>query len=260
MRKIAALLALSLLLICPSVKARQASRSDFVEDVNILFLKGDYAALIRKTERVLPERRLSRNQKKEILYLAGLSYIQLGEFNRARDVFRNISEMRGDAFEEEAYIGIADSYFYEKKYDAAIDAYETVLEMYPDSERASSIYYNTALCYGAKKNTGKANAYFRKVKKQYGESLEADKIEYLQASKKTSYYIVQLGAFGNLKNAKKLLKKLKKKKYDSYIQKARKNGGVLYRVRAGKFSNKYYAKRLLRRLRRDRFAARIIVE
>ena len=260
MKKVAVLLALSLLLISPSAKARQVSRSDFVEDVNILFLKGDYAALIRKTERTLSERRLSRNQKKEVLYLTGLSYIQLGEFNKARNLFWNISEMRGDAFEEEAYIGIADSYFYEKEYDDAIDAYETVLDMYPDSERTSSIYYNTALCYGAKKNTEKANAYFRKVKKQYGESFEADKIEYLPASKKTSYYIVQLGAFGNLRNAKKLLKRLRRKKYDSYIQKARKNGGVLYRVRAGKFSNKYYARRLLRKLRRDRFAARIIVE
>jgi len=259
MRKLAALLAINLLVICLGAGTCRAS-GDLVEDVNILFLKGDYAALIRKTERLLPERRLSRSRKKEILYLAGLSCIQLGEFDKARNLFREISRMSGDAFEEEAHIGIADSYFYEKKYDDAIDAYEIVLATYPGSERISSIYYNTALCYGAKKNTVKANAYFQKVKRQYGESLEADKIEYLPASKKTSYYIVQLGAFGSLKNAKKLLKKLKRKKYDSYIQKARKNGSVLYRVRAGKFSNKYYARRLLRKLRRDRFAARIIVE
>ncbi len=260
MKKIAAILAFSLLIICPGAEARQASRSDFVEDVNILFLRGDYAALIRKVERLLPERRLGCDQKKEILYLTGLSHIQLGEFDKARDLFRNMSEMRGDAFEEEAHIGIADSYFYEKEYDDAIDAYETFMGMYPDSERASSVYYNTALCYGAKKNTKKANAYFQKVKNQYGGSFEADKIEYFQASKKTSYYIVQLGAFGNLRNAKKLQKRLRKKKYDSYIQRVRQNDGVLYRVRAGKFSNKYYAKRLLRKLRRDRFAVRIIVE
>ncbi|GEM_PF-1621122 len=260
MKKIIILLAISLLFISPGAGARRFSRSEFVEEINVLFLRGDYTALVKKTERYLPDCRLSRSQKKEILYLEGLSYIQLGEFDRARGLFRDISKMPGDAFEEEAYIGIADSYFHERKYDNAIDAYETVIEAYPDSERLSSVYYNTALCYGAKKNTGKADAYFQKVKKRYGSSFEADKIEYLKASKKTSYYIVQLGAFGNLKNAKKLLKKLKRKKYDSYIQKSRKNGEILYRVRAGKFSNKYYAKRLLRKLRRDAFAARIIVE
>ena len=67
MKKVVAVLALSLLVISPGAKARQASRSDFVEDINILFLRGDYAALIRKTERPAPERRLGRKQKKEIL-------------------------------------------------------------------------------------------------------------------------------------------------------------------------------------------------
>jgi len=260
MRRIAVILAVSLFVICPETNARQVSRSDFVEDVNILFLKGDYAALVKKTERFVPEHRFGGNQKKEIMYLAGLSCVQLGEFSKARNLFGKILKMCGNAFREEAYIGIADSYFYGKEYDNAIDAYKNVLEIYPDSERASSIYYNTALCYGAKKNTAKADIYFQKVKNQYGESLEAGKIESLRESKKTSYYIVQLGAFGDLKNAKKLLKKLKRKKYDSYIQKVRKKGGPCKRGRAGKFSIKTSEMGFLRGLSRERFAARIIVE
>jgi tetratricopeptide (TPR) repeat protein len=260
MKKRLVLAVVSLLLVTAPARARQVSRADFVEDINILFLKGDYSGLIKKQEGDLASLRLGRKDKKEILYLTGLSYLKLNKFAKARELFRDILDMRGADFRQDSYIGIADTYFREKNFDKAIRAYESVLTAYPRSDRLSGVYYNLGICYEKKKDSGKANAYFRKVKDSYDTSFEADKAFLSSGGGSPDFYIIQLGAFSGIKNAKKLVKRLTRKKYDSYIQKVRKDGRVLYRVRGGKFSNKAYAKRLLRRLRKDGFPAKIIVE
>ena len=244
----------------PLVLARQSSKIDFIEDINILFLKKDYTGLIKNAEKNFNFYRLSRKEKKEVLYLMGLSYIKLGSFVRAREMFHKILAMKGNNLKQDAYIGIADSYFHEKNFSKAISAYEHVLRIYPRSDRLSSIYYNLGLIFKAKKDLDRANYYFGKIKKLYSRSFEADKPVYLPIKRRPDYYIVQLGAFKSLRNAKKLVRRLRRKKYDSYIQKAKKDGNILYKVRGGKFSNKYYAMRLLRKLKKSGFSAKIIVE
>ena len=260
MKKIIVFAISSLLIINPLALSQQVSRSEFVKDMNILFLQENYASLIKSSGDNLARYKLGRNEKKEILYLAGLSYIKLGSFTKARETFHKILAMKGDQFRQDAHIGIADSYFYEKKFDKAIAAYEDVLNMYSRGNRLSSVYYNLGLSHKEKKNFHKANAYFQKIKKQYKTSFEADKAVYIPTSKKPNYYIIQLGAFNRLKNAKKLVKQLRKKGYDSYIQKITTGGSVWYRVRAGKFSNRHYAMRLVSRLKRSRFYPKVIVE
>ena len=261
MKKLVVIAALSLLAISPEAQGRSMSRADFVEGVNILFLKGDYSALVETVGRDLPRQRLGTKEKKEILYLTGLSYIKLGNAGKARDSFCDILNMRGEDFAQDAYIGIADSYFGEKNFEKAIGAYQEVLDRYPRSERLSSVYYNLGLSYKAKKDFDKAESYFEELRDQYDGSFEAGKLPFTPDEiKNPTFYIVQLGAFSELSNAKKLVRRLAKKKYDSYIQKAGKNGDALYRVRAGKFSNGYYATRILRDLRKDGFSAQIIEE
>ena len=260
MKKIIAFTISSLLIISPLAESRQVSKSEFVEGMNILFLKENYASLIKNSGDNLAHYKLGRNEKKEVLYLTGLSYIKLGSFSKARETFRKILAMKSDQFRQDAYIGIADSYFYEKKFDKAIAAYEEVLNMYSKGNRLSSVYYNLGLSYKAKKNPSKANVYFQKIKTRYKTSFEADKVAYIPTRKKPNYYIIQLGAFKRLKNAKKLVRRLRRKRYDSYIQKVTKGGSVWYRVRAGKFSNRHYAMRLVSRLKRSRFYPKVIVE
>jgi tetratricopeptide (TPR) repeat protein len=241
-------------------EAKEVSKTGFIKDIRILFLKEEYASLIQKADKKLKYYRLSRTEKKEVLYLTGISYIKTGHYEDARKTFEDILELKGNEFREETYIGIADSYYNEQRYDKAINAYEDVLNMYPRSNRLSGIYYNLGLSYKAIGDAEKANYYFQKVSKQYTQSFEADTGTYVPIERKQEYYIVQLGAFNSLKNAKKMVKGLSRKGYESYIQKVERNGETLYRVRAGKFSNKYYASRLQRKLKRDRFSAKIIIE
>ncbi|MCQ9207399.1 MAG: SPOR domain-containing protein [Omnitrophica bacterium] len=261
MKKLIVVIALSLLAINPEAQGRSMSRADFVEGINILFLKSDYSALVETVGRDLPRQRLGTKEKKEILYLTALSYIKLGSARLARDSFGDILNMRGRDFMQDAYIGIADSYFEEKNFEKAIRVYQEVLRRYPRNERLSSVYYNLGLSYKARKDFGRAESYFGKLKERYDGSLEAGKLPFtLDEMKNPTFYIVQLGAFSGLRNAKKLIRRLARKKYDSYIQKVRIDGDVLYRVRAGKFSNGRYATRLLRNLRKDGFSAKIIEE
>jgi tetratricopeptide (TPR) repeat protein len=260
MKKLTAILLASFLVANISAGAGKTSKANFVEHINILFLKEDHATLIRSAEKNLRNYRLNTKEKKEVLYLTGLSYIKLKNFTRARGVFKKILAMKGDDFRQDAYMGIADSHFDEKNFNGAINAYKKVLRIYPRGDRLSSVYYNLGLIYKAKKDPHEANYYFRKVKKEFGRSFEADKSSYVPVTRRPAYYIIQLGAFRSLKNAKKLVGRLRRKKYDSYIQKTRKDGRTLYKVRGGKFSNKSYALRLLRRLRKSGFLAKVIVE
>ncbi|UCD55733.1 MAG: tetratricopeptide repeat protein [Candidatus Omnitrophota bacterium] len=260
MKKLVVIALISLFIFNISVGAREISKIDFIENINILFLKEDYAGLIKNAEKKSDVYRLNRKEKKEVLYLMGLSYIKIDNFREARKMFHKILAMKGDNFRQGAYIGIGDSYFYEKNFSKAISAYEQVLRIYPKSDRLSSVYYNLGAIFNAKKDFDRASYYFAKIKKQYNNSFEADRPAYLPAEKKPDYYIIQLGAFKSIGNAKKLVRRLRRKRYDSYIQKAKKDGNVLYKVRGGKFSNKYYAMRLLRRLKKSGFSAKVIVE
>jgi len=261
MKKLIPLVLLSMLFGCHFAYGRAMSRADFVEDANVLFLKGDYNSLVETVEYDLSRQRLSRHEKKEVLYLTGLSHLELGDFEAARTTFCKILNMRGDEYRQDSYISIADSYFREGDIGRAIDTYEEVLIAYPRGNRLSSVYYNLGLCYKKKNNHTKANSYFEKIRERFDSSFEADKIAFTPAFRTDpDFYIIQLGAFKRLKNAKKLVKRLSRKRYDSYIQKIRKSGSVLYRVRGGKFSNEHYAKRLKKKLKRDGFPAKIIVE
>ena len=252
---------ISLFIAASPAYGRELSRAEFVNEINFLFLKGDYSTLVKSADDDLGHYRLGTRNEKEVLYLAGLSHLKLSNFTKARGFFCNILDMRGGEFKEDAHISTADSFFEEKDFDRAIKAYEGALSAYPGSDRLAGVYYNLGLCYKEKKDPAKANSYFRTLKERYEASFEADKLMYLPSeSGSQEFYIIQLGAFASLRNAKKLVKKLAKKKYDSYIKKTKAGGSVLYKVRGGKFSNKYYATRLLRRLKRHGFPAKIIVE
>jgi len=258
-RKITLFALVSFLLFNISAGARSVSKAEFMEDVNTLFLKEDYSAFIRETETEVGRIKLARKEKKEVFYLMGLSYMKLGSFVKARASFSDILGMKGEEFDEDAHIGIADSYFHEKNYVKAIKSYKTILNMYPESERLAGAYHNLGISYKAVKNTQKADYYLNKVKREYSSSFEAESMA-SRPEKTENYYIVQLGAFRSLKNAKKLVRRLSRKKYDSYIQKIKSGGKTLYRVRGGKFSNKDYAMKLQRKLRRDGFQVKIIEE
>ena len=236
------------------------SKSTFIKDVNIMFLREDYAGVVKDVESGISSHRLNTNEKKELFYIEGLACLKLGKFQQAREIFKKILDIGGESYRQEAYIGIADSFFLEKNYDSAIKAYENVISMYSRSDMRSVVYKNLGASYEAKGDAKKANYYFQKIRENYSKSFEAGQTPYMDTRKETQYYIVQLGAFSSLTNAKNLVNSLARKRFDSYIQKTESDNHVIYRVRCGKFSNESYAYRLVKNLEKNGFQAKIIEE
>lgn len=241
-------------------EADALSKSDFIKEINGLYLNGNYRQIIKEAKRIPRFRNLTSDEKKEILYLIGLSYMNMKLYNKAREVFYKILRLKGAQFREESYIAIGHSYFYEGRFGSAIDAYEDILDMYSKSDALSTIYYNLSLCYREDGDYEKAKSYIRKLRHRYSNSFEGIKTGTIYFPEKTRYYIVQLGAFRSLKNARRLARRLSRKGYDSYIQKVYMDNKPIYKVRGGKFSNSAYAYRLARRLRKNGFVAKIISE
>ena len=102
MKKLSIFIAVSLLTLNLVSYAVAISRVDFVKNTNVLFLKGDYASLVANTKTNLNRSRLGRNDKKEVLYLTGLAYINLGEFIKARGALNNVLKIGGSKFKEES--------------------------------------------------------------------------------------------------------------------------------------------------------------
>ena len=253
-----ALLCVILILFSIFLEIPAFSKSSVINEIDSLLLKEQYADAIKTGESALQNKRLGREDKKEIMYMIGLAFLKTGNFERSRAYFNGILKFGGKSLKEEARAGIAHSYFYEGKYDEATAAYENSLALYPSSDMAASMYYNLGMANLKKGNEEKAKMCAEKLKKEYGSSFEAESIPESLAAGRETYYIVQLGSFKSLKNAKKLTRRLARKKYEYYIQKAKVKGHTRYRVRAGKFSNIYYAKRLVSKLKKSGFKSKII--
>ncbi|MFH1791237.1 MAG: SPOR domain-containing protein [Candidatus Omnitrophota bacterium] len=80
------------------------------------------------------------------------------------------------------------------------------------------------------------------------------------AVKTKAFYVVQVGAFKDYRNADKLAKALKKQKFEAVILKVRRGNAGFYRVRVGKFRDLGNAERLVRDLRKKGYAPEIVNE
>ena len=64
------------------------SKSTFIKDVNIMFLREDYAGVVKDVESGISSHRLNTNEKKELFYIEGLACLKLGKFQQAREKLR----------------------------------------------------------------------------------------------------------------------------------------------------------------------------
>jgi tetratricopeptide (TPR) repeat protein len=174
------------------------------EEINILFLKGDYKAVVQKADASLKNSWIDKDEKKEILYLAGLSYIKLNDFKKAREAFTRILEMADGAFKEKAHIGIADSYFYEKKFE------EKGLDIKSASAEETGVYYVVQL--GMFKSHKNAQSLARRLARKHYKT-------YIQKIRQNGSRLYRIlgGKFSTRLNAVRLCKKLKKSGFAAKI-------------------------------------------
>ncbi|MDZ7341051.1 MAG: tetratricopeptide repeat protein [candidate division KSB1 bacterium] len=116
---------------------------NFAEAVSYFTLLADD---IERAKIIDPHQRFSNPAlRDESLEYIGISFLDYGGTDRAVEYLKNIG---GRAYGAEILKKIGDVYMNEKEiYDKAIEAYETLLKMYPDHEQAPEIQEKIVLCY-----------------------------------------------------------------------------------------------------------------
>lgn len=220
-----------------------------ISDMEEMILKGNYTETISLGHRLLAAD-ISLKQKRNIYYFMGLSYLKLGNTQKARSDFREVLDESKNILTVNSQIGIADSHFLDKDFYEARDKYEEILSAYRNLENKANVYFKLAQVSMKTGSFASAKKYLKKVKDDYPLSFEAPlACEILKEN--AFYFTVQVGSFSDKANAQRLLGRLKKKDYPAYINKRDMGSLTFYRVRIGKFEKESEALSLESRLKKE---------
>lgn len=228
-----------LCLLCSSVpKAYAYKYHKSLDGALALMLQGQYDKAIDECWGL--ERKSKNELKGEIRYLKGTCFMKLDMYADARKVFKKaITFAKGD-LSTEVYMGIADSYFMERKYSKAIVIYEQLLAKIKNEDVfLSALYYKLGKSYQSQSEWAKTKYYFNLLEKKFPDSFESELVK--KTSVGGNFFTIQVGCFSSQKNAQKLQNDLKVKGYDVYLTPFKSNGRRLYRVRVGEFMSRVAA-------------------
>lgn len=198
-------------------------------------LRGDYEGALTACQRLLEEP-TAKKFKADVLYLMGLSTLKLGRFLEARSYFNDVilMEAKGEDLKSNAYLGIADAYFLEGRFDNALDAYNQVLSKYPDTPAAVIINYRIGEILSKTGRPQEARQYLNKVNSEFPFSFEAR-----LSNKDSFYHSIQVGCFNEKDNADKFCEKLVKEGFEaSILESGRGDKPRLFKVKVGRFNSR----------------------
>lgn len=226
-----------------------------------LFLEGRYEHVIYRVDELIAS---GSRQVDELLFLKGLAQLKSNLFKDARVSFRRvISKFPKSKRAFDAHIGVGDSYFLgSDDIDAAISAYQDILNRYPNDKNIPVVYYRMGNCFKKIGSNDKAAEYFNKVKTLAPLSFESRMIPGFVSSKvpqaaSKGHFSVQVGSFKNKRNAEKLVSKLSKEGFDSFMEIPVSSSDRLYRVKVGRLDSKKEAEVLASRLKARGYSTRI---
>ena len=217
------------------------------------FIKGKYEEVLRIGNDYLTYR---ARPDDGMQYLMGKALLKLERFNEARNRFsRILNDSDDDNFLDDAYRGLADSYYLERDYKKAKEHYEKVIRYFPDSDNMHIVYYKLGDCYSRLNDKTTSKRYYDKLVKLYPHSFETK----LLVGERSNFitYSVQVGSFKKWKNSKKLYEELKKKGFDANIHTVMVGDSRFYRVRVGQYSRLSDAEDMTRTLRNMGYTVKI---
>jgi tetratricopeptide (TPR) repeat protein len=237
----------------PVERSKRVRKSSIVMKAEQAFLKDDYEGVVNIGNNYFT---YTSKSNEELQHLMGRAFLKLKRFKEARNRFsRVINDSRSDRFLDEAYIGLADSYYLEEDYKKAKEYYKKVIQYFPDTDGMPIVYYRLGQCYSKLGNTELSKEYYDKLIRFYPYSLETrllidEKLDFVD-------YSVQVGSFRRWNNAKKLHDELKNKGYDVNIHTAILGDSRFYRVRVGRYSRLSDAEDMARILRNNGYTVKI---
>jgi tetratricopeptide (TPR) repeat protein len=212
------------------------------EKIHESFLKDDHAGVVRLAHEYLSGSRNKPNRE-DVRYLEALSLVKLGRGEEARAKLKEL-ERDFDAAEDRAGAAVsrADSLFHEGDLAAAASAYDEALRKYPQTEQKS--YVTERL---------------KELGDRQGRTL-GPMVIVLDEPKAAepvagAPFTVQVGSFANERNARALVYKLNRRKFDAYLEMD--GADRMYRVRVGKVTSRQDALLLEARLKKEGYPTKI---
>ncbi|MFH0913316.1 MAG: SPOR domain-containing protein [Candidatus Omnitrophota bacterium] len=228
------------------------------DKVKVCFLNGDYKSAISEGEKFLANCSSRSPQLDELYYILGLAYLKDGNYLRASDIFEIIiREFKDSVFQDEARLGLGDSYFLRGDYDNAQVRYKGLLSYNPRTKLAALVYYRLSQIGFKKGDTAGAKEYLDKLKNNFPANLEL-RLNSELSNLSDIYYTVQVGSFAKMTNARNLCDKLINKGYNAYVEEAEMNGSKTYRVKVGKLKSRPEAALLQDKLSGGGYPTKII--
>ncbi|NQU73633.1 MAG: MiaB/RimO family radical SAM methylthiotransferase, partial [Candidatus Omnitrophica bacterium] len=246
--------------------ARKQVQEKLLDYPKECILMGNYQEAFNKCRELIDYPSVQK-RRAEILYLAGLCCLKLGRNIEARSYFNEaiLAEGENENVKAEAYLGVADSYFLNERFDEASDAYERVLTNYPKDSIKVMAYYRLGEISYKIGQPGRAEYYLSKLTQEFPLSFESrllknllnEETPYVANIDSTNTYSIQVGCFANKGNADKICEKLSKEGFDVYILESPYSDEPKFKVRVGRVNSKNDAGILEARLKGAGYPTRI---
>lgn len=229
-----------------------------IDKAKIYFLNGDYKSAIAEGEKVLTKYTAHSPNLDGLYYILGLSYLKDGNYLRASDIFEiMLREFKNTPFQDEAKLGLGDTYFLKGDYNKAQGYYSELIKSNPRHKLKATLYYRLSQIGLRKGDTQAAKEYLDKLKTDFPFSLEINLNKDLYALTDI-YYTVQVGSFANFPNARNLCDKLISKGYDAYLQETDANNTKIYRVKVGRLKSRPEVAQLENKLSSEGYPTKIL--
>lgn len=228
-----------------------------IDKPKICFLKGEYKQAILEGEKLLAKEAHASGSD-ELYYILGVSYLKEGNYLRASDIFEIIlKEFKDSIFQDEARLGLGDTYFLSGAYDKAKACYTALLDNNDkSSELKPLLYYRLSQCAFKQGDVEEGNSYLSRLKGSFPLNLEVSFNR--EPGGSLDFYTLQIGSFTNSSNANNLSNRLISKGYDAYVQEADISGRKIYRVRVGRLKSRLDAVQIKNKLSSEGYPANII--
>lgn len=220
--------------------------------VQQLIMRKDYAHAADLAKAALDK---STANKEEMLFFYAESLFYMNELQKAVDVFyKLVSEYPRGKYVQKALLRTADAYYVQYNYKKAKQTFEKFLQRFDVSQYRSYAYLKLIYCSEKLGLWEDKKKYMHVLKTQFPGTIENSKTDFLE--ERGYIFVVQIGAFGDKKNAINVAKKVKSDAFDVSIKEVDISSGKLYKVIAGKFKSRRNADALVKRLEEKGYPAK----
>jgi tetratricopeptide (TPR) repeat protein len=195
-----------------------------LKDAEVLIMQNEYTRAARECKKVLSARTRTKI-KARAYYLLGVCELKQGRFSQARKNFQAIlRRFPRSPYCDDARLGIAHSYYLAQDFNQAGIRYSRFLQDFPRSQLAGIARNQLNIC----QKTEPVN---------------------------NSYFAVQVGCFGNTRNAQRLRDELVDRGFQAYLLELPDED--FCRVRVGRFDTRLEAELLEQNLRARGYPTRV---